>query len=119
KEYFAARVGAAVMNGLRLKIFDHLQLLSLDFYGRMQAGDLLFRYTNDLSAIDTFIARELPNGLARIITLVACGAMLFTVEWRLALGSVVAVLLLSLSPRFLGPKADRAGVQLQTEYAQV
>src|SRR5262245_11480785 len=119
KEYVAARVGAAVMNGLRIRIFDHLQRLSLDFYGRTQAGDLLFRYTNDLAAIDNFISRELPNGIARLVTLVACGAMLFTVDWRLALGSVVAVLLLSLSPRYLGPHADRASSQLQVENAEV
>ena len=119
KEYYGARLGAAIMSGLRLKLFDHLQLLSIDFYGRMEAGDLLFRYTNDLAAIDTFISRELANGVARLITLVACGAMLFTVDWRLALGSVIAVLLLSLSPRYLGPKADRAGFQLQEESAAV
>src|SRR6185436_17197687 len=119
KEYVAARVGAAVMNGLRLRLFDHLQRLSLGFYGRMPAGDLLFRYTNDLAAIDTFISRELPNAIARLMTLVACGAMLFTVDWRLALGSVIAVLLLSLSPRYLGPHADRASTQLQEENAEV
>src|SRR4051812_33889771 len=51
KEYCGARLGAAVMNSLRLKMFDHLQCLSLDFYGRIEAGDLLFRYTNDLAAI--------------------------------------------------------------------
>jgi len=119
KEYVAARVGAAAMNGLRLRIFDHLQRLSLGFYGRMPAGDLLFRYTNDLTAIDTFISRELPNAIARLLTLVACGAMLFTVDWRLALGSVIAVLLLSLAPRYLGPRANRASTQLQAENAAV
>jgi len=119
KDYFAARAGATVMNALRLRIFDHLQRLSLGFYGRVQAGDLLFRYTNDLAAIDTFISRELPNAIARLITLLACGAMLFTVDWRLALGTVIAVLLLSLSPKYLGPYADRASTRLQAENAEV
>lgn len=119
KEYFSTRVAATVMSELRLKMFNHLQVLSLDFYGQTQAGDLMFRYTNDLTAIDNFISRELPNGIARTITLVACGAMLFSVDWRLALGSVLAVMLLALSPRFLGPKADQASFQLQEESAKV
>src|SRR2546422_11695506 len=47
KEYAAARVGSGVLSDLRIRLFAHLQYLSLDFYGRSEAGDLVFRYTND------------------------------------------------------------------------
>ncbi|PYQ18165.1 MAG: hypothetical protein DMF81_25755, partial [Acidobacteria bacterium] len=46
--YLVARVVASVMSGLRLRIFTHLQRLSVGFYARSRAGDLLARFSTDL-----------------------------------------------------------------------
>jgi len=46
-----ANITARVMNDIRLRLFDHLQRLAIDFFGRKQAGDILGRFSMDLSAV--------------------------------------------------------------------
>jgi ATP-binding cassette subfamily B protein len=115
REYFAARVAAGVTNDLRLKIFDHLQHFSLGFYRRAEVGDLMSRYTDDLSAIDQALLRDCPSGLSRALTLAACVLVLFALDWRLALVGLVPVLGLASGPRFLGSMAERAGRRRQQD----
>jgi ATP-binding cassette subfamily B protein len=119
KEYLAAWAGTRAMNELRLRLIHHFQSLSLDFYGRSQSGDLMFRYTTDLTAIENALVRELPNGLSRTITLVVCLVVLIAIEWRLALVSVGMILVLAISPKYLGPLADRASYKLQEDSARL
>ena len=59
--YVVARAGARVMNDLRLRLFEHLQHLSVGFYARAKVGDLMSRFTSDLDAIERFLTGEPPS----------------------------------------------------------
>lgn len=52
-----ARVGEGFLRDLRVRLFDHLQSLSLGFYEREKAGTLVSRMTSDVDAV-----RELVEG---------------------------------------------------------
>src|SRR5438046_354577 len=43
-DYLYARVCSGVLADLRLRMFDHLQQLSLGFYARANAGEILSRF---------------------------------------------------------------------------
>ena len=47
RDYLYGWLGAHVLHDLRLKLFKHLQSLSMDFFGRAQPGDLLARFSTD------------------------------------------------------------------------
>ncbi|MBI2504750.1 MAG: ABC transporter ATP-binding protein [Candidatus Latescibacteria bacterium] len=52
RDYLYARMGSCMLRDMRHRLFVHLQRLSMDFHARHRAGDLLSRFTGDLSEIE-------------------------------------------------------------------
>ena len=103
--YLVARVVANVMSDLRLRIFTHLQRLSVSFYARSRSGDLLARFTTDLEGIERALADEVPPAIYCVLTVLVGAGLLFAIEWRLA---AILVLLLPVMPLILRRLAPRA-----------
>lgn len=54
--YSMTRVATETVHDLRVRIFEHLQKLSLDYFGSARTGDLQSRLMNDTQAIQQCIA---------------------------------------------------------------
>src|SRR6185295_12652200 len=106
--YLVARVVASVMSDLRLRIFTHLQRLSVSFYARSRAGDLLARFTTDLEGMERALSEEVPLAIYCVLTVVVGAAMLIGLEWRLALILLVLLPAMPLLPRMLAGRAEAA-----------
>src|SRR5439155_22684614 len=117
--YLVARVVASVMSDLRLRIFTHLQRLSVSFYARSRAGDLLARFTTDLEGIERALADEVPQAIYCILTVLAGAALLVVIEWRLAVVLLVLLPALPILPRRLAPRAAAASDERQHAAARV
>ena len=76
---------------LRVRIWAHLQRLSIDFYEREMAGRIMTRMTTDVDALSTLLQSGLINALVSLLTLVGVGValILWNVELGLATLSVV------------------------------
>ena len=107
--YLVARVVASVMTDLRLRMFTHLQRLSVSFYARARSGDLLARFTSDLEGIERALADDVPQAIYCVLTVGVGAGLLFAIEWRLAVVLLVLLPALPLLPRRLAPKAAAAG----------
>src|SRR6188474_137210 len=107
--YLVARVVASVMSDLRLRMFTHLQRLSVSFYARSRSGDLLARFTTDLAGIERALADDVPQAIYCVLTVAVGAGLLFTIEWRLACVLLVLLPAMPLLPRRLAPKAAAAG----------
>ena len=85
------RMGVLVESDMRRDIFTHMQDLSCSFYDKNRTGMLMSRITSDLFEI-TELSHHGPEDIV-ICTLTILGslAVMFTVEWRLAL--VISILL--------------------------
>jgi ATP-binding cassette subfamily B protein len=91
--YLVARVVASVMSDLRLRMFTHLQRLSVSFYARSRSGDLLARFTTDLEGIERALAEDVPQAIYCVLTVAVGAGLLFTIEWRLAAVVFAAIVL--------------------------
>jgi ATP-binding cassette, subfamily B, bacterial len=109
KEYLGARVGSAIMNSVRRRMFDQLQRLSLGFYVRSRSGDLASRLSSDLAAIESGLIQYIPLTITLAMGIMVSLVILFVADWRLALISLSALVLLLAIPRFLGRPLDEAG----------
>lgn len=110
-DYLWAHFGSQVMNRMRSDIFTHLQKLSIAFYARSQIGDLMTRFSSDLDSVQTGLLSGLPSGIISIGGLFLSAGLLFQLEWRLALLTVIGIPICFLAPRFLGDKAIRAELE--------
>ncbi|MEE8164659.1 MAG: ABC transporter ATP-binding protein [Myxococcota bacterium] len=82
---FTGRLGQDLMRGLRVRLFTHLQRLSLDFYSREKAGRIMTRMTSDLPAMEQLIQEGVVSLVMQAMTLVVVTAFLLSMNVRLAL----------------------------------
>ncbi|HUO83711.1 MAG TPA: ABC transporter ATP-binding protein, partial [Thermoanaerobaculia bacterium] len=74
-----------VMYDLRKEIFGHLQRLDLKFFDRNPVGRLLTRVTTDVEALNEMFTAGFVTIFGDIFVLVGIVAVLFWMDWRLAL----------------------------------
>lgn len=92
---WTGRLGERLMLALRIRVFTHLQRLSLDFYTREKAGRLMTRMTSDIESLTALFQEGLVNLAVQGLTMIVVTAWLFAYDVRLAavtLGFVVPVM---------------------------
>ena len=83
--YWGHTFGIRVEADIRRDLFHHMQMLGFDFYDRNRTGQLMSRLTTDLFEL-TELAHHGPEDLTiSVITIVGALAVMFTIEWRMAL----------------------------------
>jgi subfamily B ATP-binding cassette protein MsbA len=87
--YLMNWVGLRAVMDLRVRLFEHLQSLSLDFYSGRQTGELISRATNDVGIVQQAISNVIEDVIKQPVTLVSVLAWLFYTDWRLTLATLV------------------------------
>ena len=99
RSYMAHVAGWGVVADVRKHIYEHLQRLTLRFYEDKQTGQLMSRLVNDSDLFEQLISHAVPDILVNVLTLVGVSAVLFTLEWRLMLLSLIPIPLVVISLR--------------------
>jgi ATP-binding cassette, subfamily B, bacterial len=86
-----SRVGEMFLRSLRVRVFDHLQRLSMPFYDRSKAGVLVSRMTSDVDSLSELIQMGLSMFVANALLLVVSLVVLTSVSWQLMLVCAVAL----------------------------
>jgi ATP-binding cassette subfamily B protein len=108
RDYLYAKITASVLGDIRYRMFQHLQRLSMDYYARASAGDILARFSGDLASIETAMANALPWGVLPALDVVANSVLLFVLDWRLALVAMLVWPLCLFGPRLFASRAVQA-----------
>lgn len=85
------RIAAGVMYDLRVRIFTHLQRLGLDFYTEEKAGVVMTRMSSDIENLNQLLGDGLSQLLIQGLTMLVVAAVLFSLDVRLALVTVLVV----------------------------
>ena len=99
RSYMAHVAGWGVVADLRKHVYDHLQRLTLRFYEDKQTGQMMSRVVNDTDLFESLIAHAIPDVLVNAITFIGISSMLFVMNWRLALLSMIPIPLVFVSLR--------------------
>jgi ATP-binding cassette subfamily B protein len=83
--YLVSWVGQRALQDLRLRIFSHLQTLSIGFYSRNKAGVLISRMTNDVDALDHMVSDGIGTLFSASLTLIGASIILIVLDLELAL----------------------------------
>ena len=86
------RLAAWVMNDLRVKVFAHLQRLSLDFFTEEKAGVVMSRMTSDIENLQQLLQDGLSQLAIQGLTMVVITVILFATNVRLALITIVLII---------------------------
>jgi len=102
QRYLSARAGEGIIFSLRQSMYDHLQRMSLRFFTHTKSGEIVSRFNNDVVGAQSAVVSTLPDIVSNGITLLSTLAVMISIEWRLALLSVVVLPLFLLPARRVG-----------------
>lgn len=117
--YFASRIGANVLNGIRLKIFERLQIMSQSFFNRHKTGDILSRFTSDIDALNDALVSDIPFAISCMLTIIVGSVLMVGIEWRVAIPVLILLPIVNLGPRMLSSRTSMANYKRQRDISRV
>ncbi len=106
--YFTGWVGERALADLRIRLFRHLQRLSLGFYERNRTGAIVSRITNDVEALDQLLTDGVSSLVQNGLLLAGTAVVLFFLDWRLALAMLVVLPLMAAATAWFRIRSNRA-----------
>ena len=91
------RLEQTVVHDLRSHIFSALQRLSISYFENRSTGEIMSRVTNDTEHVERIFIDGLEGALTACLTLIGITSMLFLLNWKLALLSLLPIPLLMVS----------------------
>jgi ATP-binding cassette, subfamily B, bacterial len=95
--FVTGRAAERIMLSLRIRIWAHLQRLSLDYYEREMAGRIMTRMTTDVDQFESLIENGLLSALVSMVTFVGVGFALVLINAKLGLLTLTVVLPLAVA----------------------
>jgi len=100
--YFINFIGHSVVRDLRNLLYSKIIQQSMAFFTRTSTGRLMSAVTSDIERIQFAVSQTAADFLKQSFTLVGLLGVLFYVDWKLALGSLILVPLVVLPSRNFG-----------------
>ncbi len=106
--YLTGWVGERALADLRIRLFGHLQRLSLGYFERNRTGAIVSRITNDVEALDMLVTDGVSSLVQNLMLLVGTTVVLFVLDWRLALATLSVLPLMALATAWFRIRSNRA-----------
>jgi ATP-binding cassette subfamily B protein len=118
-DYLGARIGAAIINTVRLRMFRHLQRLSIGYYARVRSGDVVARFTSDLTDIQKSLTTRIIDAVVAVLGLIINIPVAFMIDWRLATVMLLGMPMAGFGTRVFGDRASTARYALKQAEAGI
>lgn len=106
--HWFATIGFKVLHRIRLDVFRQLQRLSLGYYSRNKAGDLMSRLTNDIDTIQQMVGFPFLSTIQSILTISLIVIAMFANSVGYSLVSLAIVPFMVIALRYFSDQARKA-----------
>lgn len=86
-----SRVGQAIMHDLRVRVYAHLQSLSLGFFTTARSGEIQSRIASDIGGLQALVTHAIGDFTRNISLVMMTTIAMLALEWRLALFSFLVL----------------------------
>ena len=117
--WLMARISQDALRRLRRDLFEHLQKLSIAFFDRHTAGELMSRLTNDIDAINQAVSQNVVSLVASVLSLVGIIITMFVLNPWLAIAALLVVPIMFWFTNFIARYTRRGFRDLQKELGEI
>jgi ATP-binding cassette subfamily B protein len=110
-ERLDARLAASLISDVRTRLFEHVQNLPAAFFARTKRGEILSRFSVDMSAFEGTIKSFANSATLPFFELIAGVILMLFLNWQLAAISLLVFPITLIGPRILTPKAVQANYE--------
>lgn len=86
--YIYTRYSAGILFSMREDLFMHLQKVPLSFFAKKKIGDIYSRIASDMADIQGLVTETIPHYIFNFLTCITTAAILFWLNWKMALLSL-------------------------------
>ncbi len=119
QEILLNNVGQKVMFDLRTEIYTKLQKQELAYYDHYPVGRIITRITGDVDALNELFTSGVIDVLGDLVIIIAIIGMMFWMDWKLALVSLVTVPLLFTATNWFRKHARNGFDRVRTRNARL
>jgi subfamily B ATP-binding cassette protein MsbA len=116
--FLLEKVGQSVIRDLRNKIYAHLNQLPLSFFQKHPTGELISRIINDVSMLQGAVSNALIRVLRDFFSVIGLLGVIFYMDWRLALVSLIFIPMAVVPIVVFGKKFRRISTSYQTKLGE-
>lgn len=116
-EWIDSRVTAAITTDVRRSLFEHIQELPLSFYERRRRGEILSRFSNDMTTYEEAVIHFANWGALPLLELLAGIVLLIVLNTELGLLALLIIPIALVGPRLITPKAVAASYEVKRAQA--
>jgi len=117
--YYTESVGQWVAHDLRMKMYQHLQRLSLRYYSTHETGTILSTLTTDIQTIQGFASSSTLNILVDLLTIVFMLGLMFWLNWDFTLIAVAVTPFLLLFVSRFKKSVKRATREVRKDQSEI
>jgi ATP-binding cassette, subfamily B, bacterial len=110
-ERWDARLAAALISDVRKRLFEHVQNLPSAYFARTKRGEILSRFSVDLSAFESSVKSFANSAALPLLELIAGIILMLFLNWQLAVIALLVFPITLIGPRILTPKAVQANYE--------
>jgi ATP-binding cassette, subfamily B, bacterial len=110
-ERWDAKLAAALISDVRVRLFEHVQNLPSAFFARTRRGEILSRFSVDLSAFEGSVESFANSAALPFLELIAGIILMLFLNWQLAAVALLVFPITLIGPRILTPKAVQANYE--------
>ena len=100
-----------IISDVRQRLFDHVQNLPSAFFARTKRGEILSRFSVDLSAFEGSMKSFANSAALPFLELIAGIILMLFLNWQLAVVALLVFPITLIGPRILTPKAVQANYE--------
>ena len=94
------KIGQKITDQLRVDVFNHIESLSIGQINQLPVGKLVTRATNDPGNISEMFTNTIVNLIRNILMMAVITIIMFFIEWRMTLITMIVVPLIVLATIF-------------------
>jgi len=102
KDYLSQRINRGVHFDMTKDLFKHLQSLPLSFFNDKSTGEHIYKISSDVGSVSSFVCNTIPEIIRIYPRLLFILAIVFYLNWKLALFTVLLVPLSFIQPYLFG-----------------
>jgi len=110
-ERWDARLAAGIIADVRANLFEHVQRLPASYFARTKRGEILSRFSIDLSAFEGSVKTFANSAALPFLELIAGIILMLFLNWQLAAVALLVFPITLIGPRILTPKAVQANYE--------
>lgn len=119
QSYLVAYIAQRVIIDVREKLYIKFQKLQLAYYEKKQTGTIMSYITNDVAALQAALVDSLIELVTESSVLVGSLVMMFYLDWKLSLVTLIVVPLIGQAMKIFGRKLKKSGALIQERTAEI